>query len=41
MKRLLSVTVVLGVVLLMAAPCFAENAFDKLGRGLINCHGLG
>lgn len=36
MKRLLSVTVALGVVLLMASPCFAENLFDKLGRGLIN-----
>ena len=36
MKRLLSITVALGVVLLMATPCFAENALDKLGRGLIN-----
>ena len=36
MKRMLSVTVALGIVLLMAAPCFAENCFDKSGRGLIN-----
>ncbi|MBL7085309.1 MAG: exosortase system-associated protein, TIGR04073 family [Candidatus Omnitrophica bacterium] len=36
MKRLLSATVVLGIVLLMVTPCFAENCFDKLGRGLIN-----
>ena len=36
MKTLLSVTLALGIVLLMATPCVAENAFDKLGRGLIN-----
>ena len=36
MKRLVSVIVALGIVLLMASPCFAENCFDKLGRGLIN-----
>jgi putative exosortase-associated protein (TIGR04073 family) len=36
MKRILSITVALGIVLLMVTPCFAENLFDKLGRGLIN-----
>ena len=36
MKGLLSGVVVLMVVLLMLAPCFAENCLDKLGRGLIN-----
>ena len=36
MKRLVSVIVALGIVLLMASSCFAENCFDKLGRGLIN-----
>ena len=36
MKRLMSVMVVLGIVFLTASPCFAENLFDKLGRGLIN-----
>lgn len=36
MNRLLSVTIALAIVLLGVTPCFAENAFDKLGRGLIN-----
>ena len=35
-KKLLSVAVVLGLVLLLVSPCVAENCFDKLGRGLIN-----
>lgn len=36
MRKLLSVTVALGIVLLALAPCFAENCFHKLGRGLVN-----
>ena len=36
MKRMLTVVLALGMVLLAVAPCFAENCFDKLGRGLIN-----
>ena len=36
MKRLLFFGVILGIVLLLGAPSFAENALDKLGRGLIN-----
>lgn len=36
MKRLLGMTMALAIVISMASPCFAENCFDKLGRGLIN-----
>lgn len=36
MKKLLSVTVALGTILLLVTPCFAESFLDKLGRGLIN-----
>ncbi len=27
---------VLGIVLLLTTPCFAENLLHKLGRGLVN-----
>lgn len=36
MKRLLGVTAALAIVLLVMAPCFAENCLHKLGRGLVN-----
>ena len=36
MRRLLTLVMVLGIVLLNVAPCFAENFLDKLGRGLMN-----
>ncbi|MBN3037839.1 MAG: exosortase system-associated protein, TIGR04073 family [Candidatus Omnitrophica bacterium] len=36
MRRLLICTIMLGMVLLAVAPCFAENALSKLGRGLVN-----
>lgn len=36
MKKPLILTVILGVVLLLGTPSFAENALDKLGRGLAN-----
>lgn len=36
MKSVFNLTIALVIVLLAVAPCFAENCFDKLGRGLIN-----
>ncbi len=36
MRRLLILAMVLSIVLLNVAPCFAENFLDKLGRGLVN-----
>lgn len=36
MRRLLSVVLALGMVLLLVTPCFADNLFHKFGRGLIN-----
>jgi putative exosortase-associated protein (TIGR04073 family) len=36
MKWLLGTTLALMIVLLVAAPCYAENCMHKLGRGLIN-----
>ncbi|MFC1630979.1 exosortase system-associated protein, TIGR04073 family [Candidatus Omnitrophota bacterium] len=36
MRSLMYLTIMLAIVLLAVAPCFAENALDKLGRGLIN-----